>query len=118
MKSPADVERALGWAEASTPKAVGEALYEMMVTDLRDQMGKVTAPVLLLAAADFAKDDATRDMVRRSYETQVAKVPTHTVTVVPEARHFIMLDAPGALWSAMDAFLAAPRASASAVAAH
>jgi pimeloyl-ACP methyl ester carboxylesterase len=119
IKSPADVERALGWAEASTPKAVGESMYEMMVTDLRDQMGKVTAPVLLLAAADFAKDAATREMVRRNYEAQVAKVPTHTVTLVPEARHFIMFDAPAALWSAMDAFLAAPpRASASASAAR
>jgi N-formylmaleamate deformylase len=108
MKSPADVERALVWAEASAPKAAGQAMYEMMVTDLRDQMGKITAPVLLLAAGDFAKDDATREQVRASYEAQVAKVPKHTVTLVPEARHFIMLDAPSALWKAMDTFLAAP----------
>jgi N-formylmaleamate deformylase len=114
MKNPADVERGLAWVEASTPKTAGQAMYEMMVTDLRDQMGKVTAPVLLLAAGDFAKDDATRDRVRASYEAQVAKVPVHTVTLVPDARHFIMLDAPEALWSAMDAFLAAPRTPASA----
>lgn len=109
IKSPADVDRVLGWAEASTPATAGEAVYEMMVTDLRDQMNKVTTPVLLLAAGDFAKDDATRDRVTASYEAQVAKVPTHTVTLVPDARHFIMLDAPTALWSAMDAFLEARR---------
>jgi pimeloyl-ACP methyl ester carboxylesterase len=107
ITSPADVERAAGWAEASTPKTAGDAVYEMMMTDLRDQMPKITAPVLLLAAGDFAKDEATRDRVRASYEAQIAKVPRHTVTVVPNAKHFIMLDAPTALWSAMDAFLAA-----------
>jgi N-formylmaleamate deformylase len=107
IKGPADIERALGWAEASTPKTAGEAMYEMMVTDLRAQMDKVTAPVLLLAAGDFAKDEATRAHVCDTYEAQVAKVRVHTVTVVPEARHFIMLDAPAALWSAMDSFLAA-----------
>lgn len=112
MKSPADVERALTWAEASAPKTAGQAMYEMMVTDLRDQMSKVTAPVLLLAAGDFAKDDATREQVRAGYEAQVAKVPVHTVTLVPEARHFIMLDAPSVLWSAMEKFLAAPAGAA------
>lgn len=105
IKSQADVDRALAWAEASTPKAAGEAVYEMMVTDLRDQMPAVHTPILLLAAGDFARDEATRDKVKASYEAQVAKVPVHTVILVPEARHFIMLDAPAALWAAMDAFL-------------
>jgi N-formylmaleamate deformylase len=105
ITSQADVDRALVWAEASTPKTTGEALYEMMVTDLRDRMNQIKAPVLLLAAGDSAKDEATRDKVREAYEAQVAKVPVHTVTVVANARHFIMLDAPSALWSAMDAFL-------------
>jgi N-formylmaleamate deformylase len=104
---PADIDTALTWAEASTPRTAGLAVYEMMVTDLRDQMPKITAPVLLLAAGDFAKDDAMRDRVKATYEAQVAKVPVHTVTVVPNAKHFIMLDAPTALWSAMDAFLQA-----------
>lgn len=106
MKMPADIERALTWVETSEPRTVGEAMYEMMVTDLRDQVAAIKAPVLLLAAADFAKDDATRAQVKAAYEAQVAKVPRHTVILVPEARHFIMLDAPQALWSSMDSFLA------------
>jgi alpha-beta hydrolase superfamily lysophospholipase len=106
ITSPKDVERALVWVDASTPKTAGEAVYEMMVTDIRDRMSGVTAPVLLLAAGDMAKDDATRERLQATYEAQVAKVRVHTVTVVPGARHFIMLDAPAALWSAMDTFFA------------
>lgn len=106
MKMPADIERALTWVGTSEPRTVGEAMYEMMVTDLRDQVAAIEAPVLLLAAADFAKDDVTRAQVKAAYEAQVAKVPRHTVILVPEARHFIMLDAPQALWSSMDSFLA------------
>ena len=106
ITSPKDVERALVWVDASTPKTAGEAVYEMMVTDIRDRMSSVTAPVLLLAAGDMAKDDATRERLQATYEAQVAKVKVHTVTVVPDARHFIMLDAPAALWSAMDTFVA------------
>lgn len=114
MKSPADVEKALAWAEASSPKTAGEAMYEMMVTDLREPVSAITAPVLLLGAAEFAKDEATRTRVQAAYEAQVAKVPAHTVTLVTDARHFIMFDAPEALWSAMDAFLAKPALAASA----
>lgn len=112
MKRPADVERALAWVEASSATATGEAVYEMMVTDLRDRVGAITAPVLLLGAADFAKDDpAMRARAQMTYEAQVAKVSTRTVTLVPEARHFIMFDAPEALWSAMDGFLTSPAVS-------
>lgn len=105
IKSPADVEKALAWAETSSPKTAGEAMYEMMVTDLREPVSAITAPVLLLGAAEFATDDAMRTRVQAAYEAQVAKVPVKTVTLVTDARHFIMFDSPAALWSAMDTFL-------------
>lgn len=107
ITSPADVERALGWVDRSDPRAAGQAMFEMLTTDLREAVGAIGAPVLLVGAAEFARDEATQQRVRAAYEAQVARVKTRTVTLATTARHFIMLDAPDALWSAMDTFLAA-----------
>lgn len=106
ITSPADVERALGWVDRSDARVAGQAVFEMMTTDLRDTVGSISAPVLLVGAAEFAKDEATQQRVRTAYEAQVARVKTRTVTLATTARHFIMLDAPDVLWAAMDAFLA------------
>ena len=62
-------------------------------------------PVLLVGAGAQATDHESRPP-RAAYEAQVADVPHHTVVMADRARHFIMLDAPDDLWSAMDAFLA------------
>jgi N-formylmaleamate deformylase len=105
MKNPADVERAVVWASASDPKTIGVAMYELMTTDLRNEVGAITSPVLLIGAAAFAPDAETRARVRSAYERQVAKVPNHRVVMADEARHFIMFDTPDFLWTSIEAFL-------------
>jgi N-formylmaleamate deformylase len=106
MKNPADVERAVAWASASDPKTIGVAMYEMMTTDLRNEVEAITSPVLLIGAAAFAQDAETRARVKAAYERQVAKVPNHRVVIADEARHFIMFDTPDFLWTSIEAFLA------------
>jgi pimeloyl-ACP methyl ester carboxylesterase len=64
--------------------------------------------VLLIGAAEFAKDAETRARLHAAYEQQVAAVPNHRVVLAEDARHFVMWDAPDFLWRTMDAFLAAP----------
>jgi N-formylmaleamate deformylase len=105
IKDPKQVETATGWSAASDPATAGEAIYEMMTTDLRQPVAAIKTPVLLLGAADFAADEASRKQVASSYEAQVAKVPHARVILAEHARHFIMLDDPGFLFSTMDAFL-------------
>jgi N-formylmaleamate deformylase len=116
MKSPSDVERAKAWSAASDPKTTGAAMYEMMTTDLRDDVAAIRTPVLLIGAGAFAKDDGTRARVRAAYEQQVARVPTHRVVVAEEARHFIMWDAPDFLWTTIESFLAETRTTPAAAA--
>jgi N-formylmaleamate deformylase len=106
MKNPADVERAVAWASASDPATIGVAMYELMTTDLRNEVAAITSPVLLIGAAAFAQDDETRARVRAAYERQVAKVPNHRVVIAGEARHFIMFDTPDFLWTSIESFLA------------
>ena len=105
IKDPGQVETATGWSATSDPATAGAAIYEMMTTDLRQQIAAIKSPVLLLAAADFAPDAASRKQLASSYEAQVAKVPQARVVLAERARHFIMLDEPAFLLSTMDAFL-------------
>ncbi|HWN41858.1 MAG TPA: alpha/beta hydrolase [Thermoanaerobaculia bacterium] len=105
IKDPGQVETATGWSATSDPATAGTAIYEVMTTDLRQQIAAIKSPVLLLAAADFAPDAESRKQLASSYEAQVAKVPNARVVLAERARHFIMLDDPAFLLSTMDAFL-------------
>jgi pimeloyl-ACP methyl ester carboxylesterase len=105
MKAPSDVERAAAWSATSDPKTAGLAVYEMMTTDLRRAVAAIRTPVLLIGAAEFARDAETRARVRAAYEQQVAAVPNHRVVMAEAARHFVMWDAPDFLWPTMEAFL-------------
>jgi N-formylmaleamate deformylase len=106
LKAPSDVERAAAWSATSDPKTAGLAVHEMMTTDLRPVVAAIRTPVLLIGAAEFAKDAEARARVLDAYEQQVAAVPNHRVVLAEEARHFVMWDAPDFLWRTMDAFLA------------
>jgi len=78
--------------------AIGNAIYEMMITDLTDQVRHIIAPVLVIAA-----DGGYQTRIRNQIET----IPDHEMIVVPRAHHFVMYDAPAAYFRAIDAFLAA-----------
>jgi pimeloyl-ACP methyl ester carboxylesterase len=107
IKDPKQVETAASWAAASDPATAGLAMSEMMTTDLRDAVAAIRTPVLLVGAADSAKDEDSRKQMTALYEAQLAKIPNHQVAMATGARHFVMLDDPAFLFSTMDRFLAA-----------
>ncbi|HEY0189999.1 MAG TPA: alpha/beta hydrolase [Kofleriaceae bacterium] len=82
----------------SDRKAIGDAIYEQFTTDLRPKLSGIRSPVLVVLA-----DGSLKDGMR----AQAAKVPDHTVVVVPGAKHFVMLDDPEQFYAAVDKFLAA-----------
>jgi pimeloyl-ACP methyl ester carboxylesterase len=101
-----DVEMALEWARRSDPAFVGQAVYDLMTTDLRSQMDSVRVPVLMIGAAKaFAGDQQRLAAVRAAYERQIAGVKDHKLEMDPNALHFIMLDDPEFLLGAIDRFL-------------
>jgi pimeloyl-ACP methyl ester carboxylesterase len=105
VKSSADAERIAAWGARSDPSAVGDAMAELLSTDLRPAMAKVTAPILELAATDFAQDDGARKELVARYESQLARAPKHRVVAAAAARHFIMYDDAQFLLAQLDAFL-------------
>lgn len=106
ISDPAHVKVAEEWAAASDPATTSQALVELMTTDLRSEVQKINAPVLLVAAAgQFASSPAALEHLEKSYERQVALIPRHETVVASKARHFVMLDDREFLTQAMDAFL-------------
>lgn len=80
----------------SDRRALGDAIYEVVTTDLRDDMTKITSPVLVVLADGGLQQQIT---------SQVEPIPDHEVKVIPHAKHFVMLDDPKAFFKVVDAFL-------------
>lgn len=105
IKAPADVETALAWVEKSDAATTGIAVEELTTTDLREEIARITAPVLLLGAMGSAPEPM-RPTLEKAYHAQVARLPGARVKMAPAARHFIMFDDPAFMFAAFDEFFA------------
>lgn len=103
VTKPRHVDLVSEWAAASDPQTSGQALMEMMTTDLRPEMSHLVRPVLLIAPD--APAGVAADRVRLPYEQQFESIPDHRIVFVPNTRHFVMLDDPAAVLTAINAFL-------------
>ena len=106
ISDQAKVDGATRWAETSDPKTAAALLSDLLTTDLRGEMPRVKAPVLLIPAVKAMA--GSPEMLKRAlaaYEAQVAGVAAREV-VAAQTLHFVMLDDPAFLLKTMDAFLA------------
>jgi pimeloyl-ACP methyl ester carboxylesterase len=85
-------------AAKSDRRTIGDAIYEMMITNLTDRMSEIRAPALFVLA-----DGPFQHRIRK----QVEDVSDKEIIVVPRARHFVMNDAPKQFFEIVDAFLEA-----------
>lgn len=93
-----------GWTRRADPRVTAQVFYDVMTTDMRGDLAAVAAPVTLL----YAQDDALMppERAKAAFEPQYAGLARFTPQMVPDSRHFIMLDQPAAFADAVDAFLA------------
>jgi RNA polymerase sigma factor (sigma-70 family) len=105
ITDPKNVDLIAPTCAKSDPKAVALAMYELMTTDLRDDVARVKTPVLLIGSGAFVTSAEMKTNVQARYEAQVVKAPNHKVLIAERARHFIMFDDPAFLFSAMEGFL-------------
>ena len=103
IREPDQVARAAEWAATSDPKRIGQAVNELMTTDIRAELVRVKAPVLMVAAAPAGLDPGS---VKQRYAAQLARCAHAQVEVASGSRHFVMLDDPAFLYEAIDRFLA------------
>ena len=104
ITAPANQQLALGWGLASDPTAVGDAMAELMEHDLRDAIGAVRVPALVIETWQ-GRPGADRAQVEGVYRAQYAKLAGVELAMAETARHFVMLDDPAFLFARMDAFL-------------
>jgi pimeloyl-ACP methyl ester carboxylesterase len=102
---PADVERVLGWGQASDRVTVINALAEVLRLDLRQDISKIQAPTLVLGTWIEYQEYAPRSAIEATFRTQYQKLPGVRIELADTARHFIMLDDPAWMLGRMDAFL-------------
>lgn len=93
---PKKMEAVLPAVAQSDPRTIGDAIYEMIATDLTDHVKEITAPVLVIAA-----DGGFQTRIR----AQIEGIPDHEMIVLPRARHFVMYDDPDGFFKAIDQFL-------------
>jgi pimeloyl-ACP methyl ester carboxylesterase len=107
----ATVNDATKWAETSDPKSAAAFMNDLFTTDIRGEMSRVTAPVLLIPAVKaMAASPELLKAALAAYEAQVAPIATHELAPA-QTLHFVMLDDPQFLLKTMDGFLAKHAAS-------
>jgi pimeloyl-ACP methyl ester carboxylesterase len=100
VTSEADAQTIAGWAKDVDPAAVGRAMSELFSRDLRADLARLQAPLLLLGSS--ADDNASAAEI---YQQQIAAAPQHRFIHLTSARHFIMYDATDRFLQIVDRFL-------------
>ncbi|MDB4955543.1 MAG: hypothetical protein JWO36_3112 [Myxococcales bacterium] len=80
----------------SDRQAIGDSIYEMVRTDLRDKMPDITVPLLLVLADGGYQS---------TYKSLAQPIPHHEVVVLAKTKHFVMFDDPPAWFATLDKFL-------------
>lgn len=105
ITDPKDLDQVAKISAKSDPKAVAQALFELMTIDLRPEVKNIKSPVLLLGATANAASDPERKTSEERYREQVSTIPNHRVVFAPRARHFIQLDEPEFFYREVETFL-------------
>jgi pimeloyl-ACP methyl ester carboxylesterase len=90
-------------ASRSDPRTVSNAMLFIFTTDLRPDLAKIQAPVLVVAAD--TNGDVPRGPLEASWRAQIDAIPRHEIVFVEHSKHFVMLDQPAAFQASLDRFL-------------
>lgn len=90
---PDNFPRLLQWSKTSDRMTTTQAMYELMTTDLRNEIAAIQQPTLVLGAwAAYKPFGATKDSTRAIYQTQYAKLKNVDIRLSDNSFHFITWD--------------------------
>jgi pimeloyl-ACP methyl ester carboxylesterase len=90
---------------ASDPAVSGQAMSDLIVTDLRPELTKIKVPLKVLWVVPPGAPVTTEQM-EQFYKQSYAGVPQAEIKRIPDSYHFIMFDQPAAFQAELRAFLA------------
>ncbi len=91
---------------ASDPSVSGQAMYDLVTTDLRPELTAIAVPLTVLWAYPSAAPISVEQMAE-FYRLSYANAPSAALRQVPDSAHFIMLDAPDRFRRELRGFLTA-----------
>ena len=97
---------ALTWGLKSDRVAVADAMYEMMTTDLQEDIKRIRVRSLVLGTWIGMKDFTAREVVEKNFRAQYAGLANHRFVLSETAKHFIMYDERDWFLEQVDQFLA------------
>lgn len=103
VKDPDGLQTALDWSVASDRQVMAQAMYEVLLTDLRDQIGAIDVPLTAIYARDPAIPNM--DSVEALYQNLYAPAQDLSLTAIDDAMHFIMFDQEAVFIETIEQFL-------------
>jgi hypothetical protein len=103
------------WSAATDRQTLTRAMTEAYAVDLREEVGRITSPVLVLGTWRGWHDQLAANKIvvpktafAQTFSDQYAKVSRLHFALHDSARHFIMWDDPMWFFNELDRFLADP----------
>ena len=90
--------------ETSDQQVAASAFRELIVTDLRPELGRITAPTTVLYVK-FNDPRMTPEITDGIYQASFANLPGAELKRIDDSAHFIMLDQPALFAAEVNAFL-------------
>ncbi|PWB29532.1 alpha/beta hydrolase [Stenotrophomonas sp. SPM] len=94
------------WGHDSDRATTADAMYSLLVTDLRSEVAGIRSPTLVLGAwASYQAMGATEASARAIFQSQYAALPGVRIALSATGHHFLMWDDPQWLRGQVQAFL-------------
>jgi pimeloyl-ACP methyl ester carboxylesterase len=90
---------------ASDPAASGQAMYDLITSDLRPDVARIKVPLTVLYVTPHGAP-VTDAQMEQFYAMSYAGAPQAALKRIPDSYHFIMLDQPDVFQRELKAFLA------------
>lgn len=98
-------EKVLKMTATSDPTTVGNFMYELMTTDLRDAIQTIDKPILLLGASGGFSQESEHQFAESLYRQQFEGNDNAKIVMNKNSRHFIMFDQPTWLIEQLTTFI-------------
>ncbi len=83
----------LNWSKSSDVRTLNQTMFEMMITDIRENVKKIKVPVLVFGAWIAYKEyGATKESTYKLYELQLKNISNYKIELTNKGKHFIMWD--------------------------
>ncbi|MEA3060562.1 MAG: hypothetical protein QOJ94_343 [Sphingomonadales bacterium] len=90
---------------ASDPAVSGQAMYELILLDLRPELARIKVPMAVLYAVP-PNAPVTPEQIDQYFKLSYANTPQAVLKRIPDSYHFIMIDQPALFQAELKAFLA------------